>query len=328
MISIRKVLELHDRSAHASTLPQCLGDGHLMEHAPIFRRIREGAVAMGYGFTSAEFASYDAFPLSALAAIHEHRAIPCLDNVSVLRRIAQVNDAVTLRPDFLLLKRNFVFHESAHACAHVPLRGSGLDVDHRTLRGERTHALLCFVEESFANTCDLLLATQARTRADELLIEINSYASPQKLFAEGPHRFTPTFQVALFGVAFLSYLHANYLFRELTPAQFRRALALVRGALLPEGYPLDARERRLLERLFQRGHALNPAARIIAAEFYFKAEGFRASLARLTDFDFMTLLEEETGLRDTFAHLCRFATGGARRSHAAGDRDATMAAAS
>lgn len=319
MITLRKVLELHDRSAHASTLTHCLGDGHLMEHAPVYRRVRERALAMGYGFTSAEFANYDAFPLSALPAIHAHRSIPCIDNVSVLRRIAQTNDAVTLRPDFLLLKRNFVFHESAHACAHVPLRSLGLDVDHRTIRGERTHAMLCLIEESFANACDLLLATQARTRADELLIEINSYASPQKLFAEGPHRFAPTFQVALFGVAFLSYLHANYLFRELTPAQFRRVLALVQRVLLPPGHPLDAKERRLLERLFQRGHALNPAARIIAAEFYFKAEGFRASLARLTDFDFMAVLEVESGLRDVFADLCHFVVVEKRRARAAAE---------
>ncbi len=278
-----------------------------MQRNPVYRRIRDGAIAQGYRFASSRFASYDAFPLSALPAIHQHRKIPFIDNVTVLRQIARANDQIELVPDFLLLKRNFVFHESAHACAHQRLKAVTWSTPtDSTLRRERGEALRCLVEESFANTCDLFAAANGSTQADTLFIEVNSYASVQKIFDHQPRRLAPSLSVTLFGTLFLSFLHANYLFRTLEEPEFLRAHAFVKSLFNSSTNSADTRT---LRAVFQRGLNLNPAARVIAGDFYFKAVGFRYRLERLTDFDFMRELERNASLQQALIDLTAFATG-------------------
>ena len=95
--------------------------------------------------------------VSQLEWILQKKIIPYIDNTSVLK---QLNDKL---PENILwddisdnLKGNHVFHESCHAVSRSLINEFYKDPVLKTKNDFQNHTLMRLIEESFANTCELL----------------------------------------------------------------------------------------------------------------------------------------------------------------------------
>lgn len=195
-----------DEPPEENSLRDAFGDSYLYRHNPVYRNIRDAALGCGYRFCAADtplWRQYQAFPLMSLERILADKIIPYLDTGNAFREIMKAKPGGALTPGFIAstLRKNHVFHESAHGVAHHLL--SGCDCVSVVFR-----ALLA---ESFANTVEILGAlARHQDLLDSVFYTLNSYAqldfdrkdSIQKGMAEvGPELG--------FRVVYFSYIESN-----------------------------------------------------------------------------------------------------------------------
>ena len=68
-MKLKKILGVHEEHTRSGTLHNSLGDGYLVTHNPVYRRVREAVVAMGYEFSSERFHDYEVMALTQLPII-------------------------------------------------------------------------------------------------------------------------------------------------------------------------------------------------------------------------------------------------------------------
>lgn len=262
-MKISKLLEEHLRANHPSGISHNLGDSYLCQQNKIYRNIRETALKQGCKYScepSSANQAYQALPLSQLNAILESKTIPYLDNVSVIKQLEAQIPGVTQWDDISdNLRKNFLFHESCHAVARA--LSIGLKTEDRVLN--------MLLEESFANTCELLAVMDANELAHRVFYDRNSYTA---LFEEktnlknlqkeiGEEIFTK--------LIFFGYLHSNYSFSNMDENHLNRVLKLVTQqmfslkqiktikAILKICFTLDSRFKEVTTRFYMRLNAIN-----------------------------------------------------------------------
>lgn len=257
-MKINKLLELH--SSEKSGLEKSFGDSYLLKKNRIYRNIRQAALNAGFSFTTENAEDYLALSLTQLENILTTKKIPYFDNVSALQKLEKKHPQVASWNDiYENLRRNFHFHESCHAVA----RNLQL-TEYKDLADD---VLLRLIEESFANTCELLAIADTEKIADSIFFEINSYTALfeiKELILQ--IRSVLGFE-KLFSVVMLGYLHSNHLHNSLKEPLFKEIL-MATGVqeIASNKVALQKNLKELLKYCFY----LDENFRIVATGFYIK----------------------------------------------------------
>jgi len=299
---LRDVLAAHDGYRPFTTLPGNLGDGFLYCANPIFRAVRDRAVAAGVRFTTDDFSCYRVAPLAALGAILRERTVPYHDNVDVLRRAEQHRPGGALG-NVMPVKPNQVMHEAAHVVADRALPAT---LDSAGLDQARALALRSALGESFANASEVLGMIAASTVAHRYFYDRNSFtpvsAPMQAALGAAIDRIG---WAATARVVYLSFLLANTLSKTIDDATCARVWAAADVTL-----PRRRAEVKALAAVTRVGLGLNLRFRLETAAFFMRYEyGIEQDVFRLNDYDVIAVVERDDALRAATHALCAILTG-------------------
>ena len=289
-MKLSKLLELHSLSSDPADLRQNFGDAYLCQNNKIFRNIRREALRRGFTFSHEQNDAYQALPLSQLSEILSTKKIPYLDNVSVLKKIeSRLPDKAEwgdLRDN---LRKNFLFHESCHAVAREllqPLPKGDLE-------------LQMLMEESFANTCELLAVVDAGDLPHRIFLEWNSYTA---LFEAQNNLRSALEEIGrseFFTLMFFGYLHSNFLFDSFEDAQFNRI------AKLAVPMNLNAKQLKTARVLLKICFTLDKNFKEVTTGFYLKLNGVSADFRQAGTYNYLDKFEKISEYRDYVSRLAQ-----------------------
>jgi hypothetical protein len=309
---LKVLLKVHDRNLPPGSLRHCLGDGYLILHNLIYRKIRALALKYGFKFSQDTIIHYQSLPLAQLEKILRSKSIPYYDNVGAIREIippkVQINILLKDFPDF---KNNNSFHESCHGVART-LRNS-IITDHKkvlkTKKEEQRRAVLSAVEEAFANTCEQLSYAFCDDEYSKIFLPINNYQRPPKAVVSmikssiALYGFRTVFFTTLF-----SYIYSNCLYKKLDTQDLKKVrLYLVSQKLISET-EMDLSKsvnRKKLKKLFDTGLNLSLGFRLLTASFCAKIYGYKQNIFSLYENDPLIILEGEGKAGEYLSRLCR-----------------------
>lgn len=286
------LIEAHRSFAsEAGALKDSFGDGYLLNKNHFFSRIRKASLAAGFRFSPRIDDSYLALSLSQLDSIMAKKEIPYFNNVSVLESLEAKIPKLTTWDDISdNLKGNHVFHEACHAVAKTFTRNLSKSLQAESVENK---VLLMLLEESFANTCELLSIIDANDQIHRVFIELNSYVYMMDDRANLINAVKDMGAPTIIRFMLLSYLHANFL-RPPDEKDFERCFALSAG-----GKTLDTKNKKTLRALSKIAFKLNPRFREVTTRFHLKLNGINKDVASLGGFDFLRALEKNDS-RDGF----------------------------
>lgn len=275
-MKLKKIIESHAQATTKESLGQNLGDGFLVSHNRIYRNIRQQTLKSGYQFDVSPKADFLVFPFSQLENILQSQKIPYLNNVDVLNNLViKLQDQVSWDELTDGFRRNYIFHESCHAVARsfVQVFPKGL---------EKIYQLL--LEESFANTCELMAVLDVKDSMHRFFYEVNSYTflfEAQSFLKSGCESIG---EVELFQMLMISYFFANVLKSGLSPSDFDFIL----NSVVTNDRKLSKTELKNLKSLCQIPFTLDLRFRTLTTGLYLKLMGLsmdRARLQQVTNFD-------------------------------------------
>ena len=275
-MKISKLLELH--FSEKSGLEKSFGDSYLLAQNRIFKNIRNSALKSGFVYSHINNDNYLALSLSQLENILTTKTIPYFDNVSALVKLEKQHPQIGRWEDiFENLRRNFHFHESCHAVART-LQTS----EYKKLDDE---ILLRLIEESYANTCEMLAVIDTHKMADSIFFEINSYTALfelKDLIQDLAHVLS--FE-KLFSIVLLTYLHANHLHNSLKDNLFNEILVIT-GTKETIEHHQGAQKK--LKELLKYCFYLDENFRQVATNFYIKLSTKNTSHLKLKEKSYFT----------------------------------------
>jgi hypothetical protein len=247
-----------------------------------------------------------------LPVILKKRLIPYVNNVGALEWLetlapGSLTWSVAVAPNASLL-----VHESCHAIAYTHLtRAWPFPASSTALTDYRQRAMKAMMEESFANTIDYFIPCGARDVCHKIFLSQCAYYNRRFSEVLVPLK-CEIGTTAAFKLIWLTYMHVNFLFRELREDKLERCLELaLDGELGAIPRRAGARLRSLAKAACQTAYTLNqPEFRLVTGRLYFKTHGIPTPLLKLLDFDFMSRLEQQVALRDWLDLTCKIATQG------------------
>ncbi len=288
-MKLANLLEQHQTySAAPGALKNSFGDGFLLTKNRIYKNVRTLAAANDFRFSSAQNDAYRVLPLSQLDDVLKTKTIPYFDNVSVLESLEQKIPRETVWDDISdNLKGNAVFHEACHAVARSLTNGFAAKLSRETkIDPPQSKTLAMLLEESFANTCELLSIIDADDQSHRIFLELNSYIY---MLGDRVHLRNAREMMgapALGKFILLTYLYANFL-RDFNEQTFMRSVRLATG----EDAPVDAKNLKSLRQLSKIAFQLNPRFREVTTRFYLRLNGIKTDVLQLQSFDFLKALE-------------------------------------
>ena len=286
-LKLTRLIEAHHSFRSDLSVEKNLGDSYLLEKNRLYFRIRKGALENGFRFSNKVNEAYSALPLSQLENILKTRTIPYIDNISVLESLPQKSE-ISWDDIYDNLKKNYLFHESCHAFARSLFK--------QLLTHPEERILQILLEESFANTCELVAVTEAEDSIHRIFYESNSYTY---LFHERTHlkkAIAEMGEIPVFKFLLLSYLQANFLKQELDSKNLERTIKLAFEKTLP-----DPQQVKTLKYLAKITFTLDHRFREITTGLHLRLCGFQKPLNQLLSFDFLELFERKN-------YFCDFIT--------------------
>lgn len=300
-MKISKLLELSLSEKNQTTLIHNFGDAYLLKHNAIFRTIREKSVQSGFSFSSTYNENYSSLSLSQLDQILIKKTIPFYNNVSVLTEIEQKIPQTTAWDEVCdNLKKNYLFHESCHAVARSC---TDILIDKKTSTNGQILKIL--IEESFANSCELLANKDVNDTAHRIFFETNSYIIVyesrdliNKLIKEMEFEF-------IFKFVLFSYLHSNFLCKQIDDKAWTRILNFISLNSNLDKLPAELIKKnyKILKALSRISFDLNPRFRLVTSHFYLCLMGFN-NPNRL-NYDFMAVIESDPSFQKLISDLYR-----------------------
>ena len=211
-MKINKLLELH--FSETSGLEKSLGDSYLLKKNRIFKNIRTAALNACFSYTSKNNEDYLALSLSQLENILATKTIPYFDNITALTNLEKQHPQVASWNDiYENLRRNFHFHESCHAVART--------LQTNEFKNLNDEILLRLIEESYANTCEMLAIIDCDKTAECIFFEVNSYTALFELKDLVQYLANSLGLEKLFTLVLMTYLHSNHLHNSLKDSLFK-----------------------------------------------------------------------------------------------------------
>ncbi|RYZ76175.1 MAG: hypothetical protein EOP05_05790 [Proteobacteria bacterium] len=280
------------------SLKDCFGDSYLCAKNAIYGRIREAALAAGFQFSNKPNAAYSALSLSQLDEILRTKQIPYNPNLPVLIELESRLPKQILWDDISdNLKGTHVFHESCHAVA----RSFGLP---SSSSDSSVKILAMLLEESFANTCELLSILDAADQVHRIFLELNSYVFMLEDRAGLLNAAKDLGRPTLFTFMFLSYLHSNFL-RPLSEKDFENCFVLAME-VAGEKRVLDQKQKKTLRALSKIAFQLNPRFREVTTQFHLKLHGIKSSVEEIASVDVLGLLRKQPAALNFLKQASRF----------------------
>lgn len=289
-MKISRLLEQHQKFADQG-LPTSFGDGYLVQHNRFYRAIRRAAENFGFSFSSQRNEFYEAFPLLQLESLLEKKVLSYVDNVGVFAQLSKAQlESLTWDDLEGNLKKNYVFHEASHAVIRtVTTRHWGAVTQPGTsLDSRRDYLLRMLVEESCANTCELLGVAETSEAVHRLLYELNSYVCE---FESRTYLRKALDEIGVAGGSrfmMLAYLHANFLRENFSDKDI--ALMLEMAGL----GQLEAKQVKALRSLGKVAFNLSERFRYQTTSFHLRLAGVQIPLEELVDFPFLEVLKRKS----------------------------------
>ncbi len=288
---LTRLIEAHHTFRSRLGLEKNFGDSYLLEKNQIYLQIRKGALESGFRYSNERNEAYSALSLSQLENILKTKTIPYLDNFSVLESLP-LESNVSWDDICDNLKKNYLFHESCHALAR------GIFEKIATVSAPEEKILQILLEESFANTCELVAVIDAEDPIHRIFYECNAYTF---LFAERTHlkrAFAEMGEAGVFRFLLLSYLQANFLRREMSGKNLERTVKLAFGKML-----VDSQQVKTLKYLAKITFTLDQRFREVTTGFHLRLCGFQKPMNELLNFDVLDLLEKKSYFQNILARL-------------------------
>lgn len=291
-MKVSKLLEQHFSVESKIGLDRNFGDSYLCNKNKIFRNIRKAALGLGYSFSCERNDAYLALPLSQLATVLSTKKIPYVDNVSVLEGIeSQIPNLANwddIRDSF---RKNFVLHESCHAVA-------------RKYAVNENPILDMLVEESFANSCELLAVVDAEQTAHKIFFEWNSYSALHEVRTNLKNAMNEIGAALFFKLVFFGYLHSNYLRNSIDEGQLNRVLKIALKA------DFSAKQLKSIKALLRICFTLDTGFKEVTTGFYMKLRGGEADHRQLAKHDFLVNFEKNSDYLRSLDSLIEVVTAG------------------
>lgn len=289
-MKISRLLEIQQEKTSLTSLEKNFGDSFLVQHNRIYKIIRKQALQAGFSYSTEFNASYVALPLSQLDHLLQTKKIPYFDNVSILQEIEQKIPKSTNWDEVVdNLKKNYLFHESCHAVARTSAQKIFTTND-----SPLTQIVRQMIEESFANSCELIGIIDAEDAAHRIFYEANSYIfvydmKPHLKNLVQEHGVDFVIQFMIF-----CYLYSNFLFDSLNDQSLDRILKLLK----PDSNDLTALKKntsalKKIRAASRIAFELNPRFRQVTTGFYLRWASLNPQQKDLTRFDFMPLIESD-----------------------------------
>lgn len=289
-------------------LEKNLGDGFLLEKNKVYSQIRNKALALGFQFDSSPNESYWALPLSQLEEFIELKKIPFVNNVFVLKEIEKKIPGVSQWDDVTdNLKRNHTFHEACHVIARSVSKkhfGQFSQQQFKKAGSSEEKILQLMIEESFANTCELIGIIEVDDAVHKLFYEINSYIFMYEDKSNLKNFFHEFGKKNAFTFLLLSYLHANYIHPKFEDKSLDNVLKIMfekTGQL--SAVKADAKKMKIFRAISRICFELNPRFRMVTSVFYLRLLGFSISKEELPRIDFMKIISNQAVYRDFINEL-------------------------
>jgi len=300
-MTIRRLMELHDQFA-SQGLPESFGDGYLMSHNEMYNKVRTEALKKDYRFSKENDVFYETFPLLQLEYLLSKKTFYYSNNVLALKSLSRTQLSVLDWEDIDgNLKRNFVFHEACHGIVREFTREhlealappSGLD-------SQRRFTLRMLLEESFANTCELLGGMYAGDAAHRVFYEMNSYICEfeSRTYLKKTKDDIGTEKLGLFFV--LSYLHSNFLCERINESALQEILQMCQ---LADVSMASVKNLRALSKIV---FNLSERFRYQTTRFHLRLAGIETPFEKLVDYNFMSALAREPHLEALLFELRGF----------------------
>lgn len=296
---LREILLAHDAPPPSQMLPNCIGDGYLLQNNLLYRGVREWFLALGFQYYLADSGGYTICPLAVLPALVRDGKVPYFENIPLLREIEANAPSAFRLGDIPQFRLNYLLHESAHCIAHrVIQKCRGPDSSADAI--ERDIALGALLGESFANACEAMGIIYAESEIHYSVYALNSYVVfKQELRQDMIYAVERLGFKAAFQALVLSFLFSNFLFEELTP----RGADLILSLCAPGTKRAKRSEIEKLHRFIQLGFRLKEKFRVGTARFYFRTLGIETELFQLLDFKFLQILFHDAGWKTAFECL-------------------------
>jgi hypothetical protein len=265
-MKISKLLEIHDSVKIAGNLTNNIGDAYLCLKNPIYNIIRKQTLQAGFVFSSEQNVFYESLPLSQLSNILKVKKIPYANNVDVLRSLEEkISNTANVSDIILNLKKNFLFHESCHAFA----RSYSMLSDNSDL------ALNMLIEESFANTCELLGVIYAEDAAHRFFYELNSYTALFEMKTNLKKACDEMGIEIVATVIFFGYLQSNLLLNSFDEYQFNKIIELAENKNFKK---ISQAQIKVLKSLVRLCFTLDEEFRRVTTGFYLKLSGLELNI--------------------------------------------------
>jgi hypothetical protein len=299
---IQDILDLDAAERPSGAMKNVLGDGLLLNRNPIYRNVRAAARARGFSFVKT-WPEYASGSLMELERILNHRKIPLHFNRPLLETL-NARSARPLRLDELPSSiNNYHLHEAAHCIAEDVCK----NIKPRTKSEKILKAFIC---ESFANATEALACAFTDSDEHEFFLYLNSYMRDPRSVSRRKARMVRELGIETsFMIIMISYLHANFLYEELSLSCARRALKFA-----DPKRKAGRDELTRIKRVMDVAMRLNIEFRVKTNSFYLACQGIDGNLLDLLDFDFLKTIESSPRWSEPLRQLAKTVAGAAGAS--------------
>jgi len=287
-----------DPRARAS-LPEVMGDGYLYLKNPVFRRVRDAALAAGFRYSASDTGAYFGFPLLGLEPLLASRVIPYRPNRPALLELErsrpgffEVRDLKVNRPT-----PNYLLHESAHAVAFHELFGRPMHVS-QALR-DPSRLVEIMLGEAYAMCAEYFAACCVSTPLEAWFFSISSYRRhvPKK---KAVGELVETLGFAPVGLLVLAaFLYNNFLVDRLSKAALGRILDYSELTPRVSSGGLEQKLRRTLNGLL----TMSPEFRYSTSRLFLSTLGYSRDIRRVLGNDPLELAARNPELQTRMRRL-------------------------
>ena len=214
-MNIQQLLSAHALHSHDQILKDCLGDASLFHFNPIYKNIRLSALQLKSSFQTPPHSDYLTLPYTQLEHILKSNCVPYFDNVSVLKKMPQKLNWANIEDS---VRKNFVFHESCHLVARSHTKSQFKIAD------SQNKIFLSLLEESFANTLELLSIIYAKDSVHRAFYKLNSFTSLFEHFSQFQEANKELGTFELFHMTLIAYVYSNFLKASLNEIDYKLIL--------------------------------------------------------------------------------------------------------
>jgi hypothetical protein len=302
---LSKIIYEHQSSSQRNQISVSIGDGYLLEHSSVFRKVRYAYVNRGFVYASTNYAPYFDCVLFSLNDIFRTKKIFVRKNILWLQRLEKQ------RPNFYSLRdiysiplgKNLILHESAHCVAFNEVFGTWKNF--RSKIGSFDVIPRVLLTEAFANACEVLLQiTAPKSPIEGYFRWMNVYFHISEQNRKFLKVISDKFELSKCAhLLILLFLYSNFLYKDLEKAEVDRIISIV-GLEVEDGKRSELRSdiKNLASEIpFQ----LSISFRLQTSAQYFENLGYDKKITKLLYKNPGVILERDATLNSCLVNLAK-----------------------